>query len=197
MILGITGGTGSGKTTLLEAARELGFLVLDCDRIYHRLLETDPRLLSAIEEAFPGTVEAGTLQRKKLGAIVFGDPRALETLNAITHGVVRREVERQLTGEKNIAIDAVALFESGLCGLCDVTVAVTAPKEQRILRLMERDGISREYAQSRMDAQPSDQWFAQHCDHLLENTSDRSQFYGKCLAFLRQLGIMKENSQEE
>ena len=77
MILGITGGTGCGKTTLLEMIRQAGGVVLDCDAIYHELLRTDGALLAAIEDRFPGTVEGGTLQRKKLGAVVFADPEAL------------------------------------------------------------------------------------------------------------------------
>ena len=73
MIIGITGGTGCGKTTLLDLIREKGGLVLDCDDIYHQLLRTDTEMLNAIEARFPGTVENGQLQRKKLGAIVFAD----------------------------------------------------------------------------------------------------------------------------
>jgi dephospho-CoA kinase len=67
MIFGITGGTGCGKTTLLTCLAQAGVLVLDCDAIYHRLLQTDPSLTAAIEERFPGTVENGQLLRKKLG----------------------------------------------------------------------------------------------------------------------------------
>ena len=71
MILGITGGTGCGKTTLLELLRQRGAMVLDCDAIYHGLLERDPTLLAAIAQRFPGVVADGRLQRKKLGAVVF------------------------------------------------------------------------------------------------------------------------------
>ena len=67
MILGITGGSGSGKTTLLNLIREAGGLVMDCDAIYHDLLQTSPDLLAAIGNRFPGTVEDGALNRKKLG----------------------------------------------------------------------------------------------------------------------------------
>ena len=88
MIFGITGGTGCGKTTALEAIEALGGVVLDCDAIYHELLKTDPSLLASIDARFPGVVENGELQRKKLGAIVFGDPQALLDLNAITHAAV-------------------------------------------------------------------------------------------------------------
>ena len=69
MIIGITGGTGCGKTTLLEAIKAMGGLVLDCDAIYHELLQSDKEMLRAIADRFPGTVEDGQLQRKKLGAI--------------------------------------------------------------------------------------------------------------------------------
>ena len=190
MILGITGGSGSGKTTLLKTAEALGFLVLDCDAIYHNLLRTDRALLHAIESRFPGSVEDGQLQRKKLGARVFSDPDALKDLNAITHSAVIREVRRQLIADRHIAIDAAALFESGMDDLCDVTVTVTAPKEIRIARLMARDGISRNYAESRIDAQPRDDWYAEKSNHILVNDTDPGTFQTKCLAFFRQLGIM-------
>ena len=191
MILGITGGTGCGKTTLLRCIEDCGGLVLDCDAIYHRLLETDAALLSAIETRFPGTVENGILQRKKLGAIVFSDENALSDLNAITHRAIKTEVLRQLQSRPVLAaIDAIALFESGLAELCDVTVAVTAPTECRVQRLMVRDGISEEYARNRINAQHNDEWFRAHCDCVLENIHTKEQFYVKCLAFLRELGIM-------
>jgi dephospho-CoA kinase len=197
MILGITGGTGSGKTTLLKTAEALGFQVLDCDRIYHELLRTDTQLLSAIENRFPGTVENGQLQRKKLGAVVFADPADHADLNGITQGAICQAVEKQLDRNRNIAIDAIALLESGLSRLCDVTVAVTAPKELRLQRLMARDGITHSYALSRIEAQPEDDYYRQNCGYVLENDGDELQFQRKCLAFFRQLGIMKKNLKEE
>ena len=191
MIIGITGGTGSGKTTLLKELEKLGALVLDCDAIYHELLRTDTALLRAIETRFPGTVENGQLQRKKLGNIVFSDKNALDDLNRITHAAIYKEVLQLLEAKPALAaIDAIGLFESGLDKLCDVTVAVTAPAEVRIRRLMERDCIPEEYARMRISAQPSDSWFSEKCGYVLENTGSQRDFQVKCLAFLQKLGIM-------
>ena len=191
MIIGITGGTGCGKTTLLKVIEAQGGLILDCDAIYHELLTTDPVLLNAIEARFPGTVENGALHRKKLGAIVFSDENALLDLNKITHSAVKAEVLRRLeTAPSLAAIDAIALFEGGLAELCDVTVAVTAPEEVRVKRLMARDGISETYARSRIAAQREESWFRERCSRILENNGTEIQFRSKCLAFLKELDII-------
>jgi dephospho-CoA kinase len=190
-IIGITGGSGCGKTTLLDIIREKGGLVLDCDALYHRLLQEDPALPAAIEARFPGVVENGQLQRKKLGNIVFSDASALKDLNKITHTAVKQEVQRQLSLHEGLAaIDAIGLFEGDLAALCDVTVAITAPEEMRVQRLMAREGISQEYARSRIAAQRSSAEFAALCQHTLENDGDICAFRAKCLAFLADFGIM-------
>ncbi len=192
MIIGITGGSGSGKTTLLSILEQRGALVLDCDRIYHSLLSTDSRLLQAIEARFPGTVEGGVLQRKKLGSMVFSDPQALSDLNAITHPAITDAVLCKLTPAPPLAvIDASILLESPLRSLCDITVGVIAPLEQRIARLRERDGISREYALMRIESQPEDGWYREKCDYILENNGNLDAFHSQCLAFFQELGIME------
>lgn len=188
MILGITGGTGCGKTTLLGCIRERGGLVLDCDAIYHELLKTDAQLLAAIAARFPGTVEDGVLQRKRLGSIVFQDAQALLDLNAITHKAVKAEVLRRLNPKPALAaIDAIALFEGGLAELCDATVAVCAPVEDRVRRLMARDGISESYARSRIAAQHENAWFREHCDYILNNDTTQEQFQRKCRELLEKM----------
>ena len=193
MIIGITGGTGCGKTTLLEAIEGCGGLVLDCDAIYHQLLQSDKEMLAAIESRFPGTVENGVLQRKKLGAVVFSDEQALLDLNRITHSAVKKEVQRQLGSQPKLAaIDAIGLFEGNLAELCDVTVAVTAPVEDRVRRIMLRDGISEDYARKRIAAQHADAWVRQRCDYVLENNGTKADCQAKCLAFLSDIGIIKE-----
>ena len=191
MIIGITGGTGSGKSTLLQLIENQGGLVLDCDAIYHNLLQTDHNLLQSIENAFPGTVIDGKLERKKLGAIVFNDEKALQKLNKITHAAVKAEVLRLLETKPALAaIDAIGLFEGELDGLCDVTVAVIAPAEKRIARIMARDGISETYARDRIAAQHSDDWYRKQSDYILENDGSFQDFQGKSLAFFRKIGIM-------
>lgn len=190
-IIGVTGGSGSGKSTLSRILQERGFLFLDCDRIYHELLESDTAMLRAIARRFPEAMTGTTLERKKLGAIVFADPAALQDLNAITHEAVKRAVVAQLDAWQGPAvIDAIALFEGGLAQLCDVTVAVTAPEEIRVRRLMARDHIPEHYARSRIAAQKKDSWFASHCDYTLENDRDPQAFAGKCVDFLESFAIM-------
>ena len=194
MILGITGGTGSGKTTLLKLVEELDGLVLDCDAVYHELLKTDKELLHAIEARFPGVVKDGILDRKALGNLVFSDEEALKDLNRITHGAVKKEVlSRLVNAPALVAIDAIGLFEGGLAELCDTTVAVTAPVEARIARLVARDGITPGYAEKRIRAQKEQDYFISKCDYHLENDADEAAFREKCLAFLHRKIIMKEN----
>ncbi len=193
MIVGITGGTGCGKTTALQAFADLGGTVIDCDALYHHLLKTDKDMLRAIDTRFPGVVTDGVLDTKALGRIVFANPNDLADLNRITHKFVLRTVKTEISETAgHIAIDAIALLESGLSDLCDVTVAVTAPEEIRIRRIMARDGISEEYAKQRITAQKPETFFRENCDHILENNSTKGDFYAKCLAFLAGLGIMKE-----
>ncbi len=184
-VIGITGGTGTGKTTALETVRELGGEIIDCDEVYHGLLASDKALLAAIEAAFPGTVEDGVLLRKKLGQIVFGDEGKLLKLNGITHGFVKKEVERLLAearraGKTLAAVDAIALIEGGLGALCQATVAVCAPEETRVRRLMAREGVTEEYARLRIRAQKSEDWFRQHCTVTLVNDGSREEFAEKC-----------------
>ena len=120
----------------------------------------------------------------------------LPILLGTTVGAVKKEVLRQLEytpGGVPIAIDAIALFDGGLAEVCDVTVAVTAPEDVRVQRLTARDNITEAQALQRIRAQKEASYFANKCDHILENNSTQADFQEKCLAFFRQLSIIKEN----
>ena len=169
-ILGITGPTGAGKTTLLREVEKLGGGVIDCDAVYHELLKSDTALQNRLEQAFgPLRDQAGAIDRKKLGAVVFHDPEKLETLNSIAwEAVVARtgelaEAYRE-QGRALAAVDAIALLECPLKELCQLTVAVLAPPEVRVRRIMAREGISQDYAWARVKAQKPDEYFIQSCD---------------------------------
>lgn len=157
-VIGITGPTGAGKTTALHALEQLGAIVLDADRVYHRLLAESPAMQTALVQAFgPGILDGdGAIDRKRLAGAVY--PDRLEELNQITHPLiitaVMEEVEKARTeGYPAAAIDAIALVESGLADRCDVVVSVLAPMEERIRRIMVRDGIDEAYARRRALAQ--------------------------------------------
>src|SRR5699024_8003137 len=92
-VVGITGGTGCGKTTVLTVLQAMGFSTIDCDALYHQMLEEGGKLVEKIGELFPGTVENGVLHRKRLGNIVFEDPDALARLSAITDEAVDKRVQ--------------------------------------------------------------------------------------------------------
>jgi dephospho-CoA kinase len=184
MVVGITGPTGSGKTTALNAIRELGGCVLDLDAVYHGLLKTDKNLLDELDGRFPGVIQNGELDRKALGSIVFADKNALADLNAITGKYILAEMDRQLDiarqqGLPIAAIDAINLLEGDLPDRCDVTVAVTAPVEIRVKRLMARDQISEEYARLRISAQQPNAYFEEHCDYTLHNSGKSKEIFAQ------------------
>ncbi len=178
-VLGITGPTGAGKTTLLKEVEKLGGAVIDCDAVYHDLLERDGALQHSLEKTFgPLRDESGAIDRKKLGTIVFGDPEKLRQLNIIAQTATVRRTQELLEGYRRkgialAAIDAIALLESPLAKLCDVTLAVVAPAKIRVKRIMDREGITEEYAWLRVKAQKSDEYFVKGCDHTLVNDCDQ------------------------
>lgn len=182
LIVGVTGPTGAGKTSALRALEQLGGCVLDCDAIYHDMLRSDDGLRRAITDAFGRVFTAdGQLDRQKLGTLVFGDPQQLERLNTIIYAHLPRELERRMAASPApiIGIDAINLVESGLSKLCDRTLAVLAPVEDRIRRIMARDGISDEYARLRVAAQKDDAFYRTHCTDILENTSPAPEAFQK------------------
>lgn len=131
-VIGITGPTGAGKTTALNALRSLGGQIIDADAVYHDLTRSSPALRAELEARFGPVYNGETLDRKKLGAVVFQDQKALADLNAITHKYVAQETARRIASARQagvpaVGIDAIALLESPLAAYCDRTLAITAP----------------------------------------------------------------------
>ena len=127
VVIGITGGTGSGKTSALEAIRDLGGRVIDCDEVYHEMLRDSAELRHAIEVKFHGVFNSdGTLDRKKLGELVFENKERMAQLNEVIYRFIVPEVQRRCQAGELVAVDAINLIESGAEALCDRTVAVTA-----------------------------------------------------------------------
>lgn len=192
-VIGITGGTGSGKTTVLKVLEAMGAKTVDCDALYHALLEENAEMLAEIDGSFKGVVVHGRLDRKKLGELVFADPAALERLNEITHRHVGKAVEEILKsaadeGRKLAAVDAIALIESGLSKKCDFVIGVVAPARLRIERIMRREGITREYAEKRLRAQKDDSFFRENSDMLLVNDfQSETEFSRYCQKVLEEL----------
>ena len=180
IVIGLTGGSGAGKTSALRAIEKMGGCVLDCDAIYHEMLKSNITLRNDITEAFGDVFNAdGTLDRLKLGNVVFADNTALERLNAIIYACFPGELTARIDGTDApiIGIDAINLMESGVDKLCDFTIAVIAPIESRVKRIMMRDNISEEYARLRIGAQKNDDFYRTHCTAVLENNAQSSEVF--------------------
>lgn len=200
IVIGITGPTGAGKTTVLNVLRDMGGAVADCDAVYHDLLRASAPLREELRARFGESIfeETGDLRRKELGAIVFGDAQALADLNAITHRHILARLRRLIAqasaeGRPAIALDAIALLESGAGALCDTTVAVTASEELRVGRIMAREGIPEDYARARIAAQKPSAWFEERCTHTLRNDGDREALEARARALFQSI-LCKEDS---
>lgn len=191
-VIGLTGPTGAGKTTVLKMLQSHGAAILDCDRIYYEILGSDAALRGELTETFGDVfLSDGTLNREKLGKLVFQDEKSLQKLNTIIYYYMGLEIRRRLVEEKKkgtrlAAIDAVNLIQSGLGELCCFTVAVTAPEEARLSRIMARDGITREFALSRIRAQENDEYFTRHCHAVLQNDGTPAELKEKAEKLLKE-----------
>lgn len=185
IVIGITGPTGAGKTTALLELATMGGAIIDCDAVYHRLLEQDTDLRRALCDRF-GDVTApdGGIDRKELGRVVFGDASALADLDAIIKPYVTAAVEDALAAAKEqgsvaAAVDGITIIESGLATRCDATVAVLAPVDDRVRRICAREGISEEYARARVAAQKDDAFFRTNCDYVLFNDCASAEAFAR------------------
>ena len=168
MIIGLTGGIGSGKSTIAKQLRDMGYRVYDTDSEAKRLIVEDTRVRQQIEQLFGSEVyKDGIYQTALVAQRVFADHSLLAKLNAIVHPAVKADImnrvsrlasrESQVGNQKNLFfIECAILYQAGFDTLCDKVVAVTAPEEIRLARVMKRDGTTIEKVRARIHAQEAE-----------------------------------------
>lgn len=192
-ILGITGPTGSGKTTVLDTIQQYGGYIIDCDKVYKDLLKTDKNLIAKIEDTFGRCRDANNnFNTRELWLKIAKDINKLNQLNNITHPVIVSQVKNiidNLDKDFNniVAIDAFALFESGLDKICNTTLAVVAPTWIRIKRIMIRDNITEKYAISRIESQKSNEYYIEKCEYTIYNQGTAEELKAKATEFVNNL----------
>ncbi len=171
-VIGLTGPTGSGKSTFSAMLRESGFFVADADAAARAVVQAGSPVLDELCEAFGADIlgSDGTLCRKTLAARAFSSPENVRRLNALTHPAIERTLFAQIAAHpeaRGAVIDAAALIESGISEKCDLIAVVLAPGEERLRRIMLRDGLTEAQARQRMQAQPPDAFYLEKADVVL------------------------------
>lgn len=165
MVVGLTGQTGAGKSTVSCLFAESGFCVIDADQIARAVVHKGSRCLLELTECFSDILlPNGELNRKALAKQAFQNKKNLELMNSIMYPYIMGEILRQIhhhsrMGQKLILLDAPTLFESRADDFCELIISVTARAELRKARILQRDSITEEAAQARMDAQLPEQFF--------------------------------------
>ncbi len=181
VIVGLTGKTGSGKSTVSKILEEKGAAIIDGDKVARKVLAKDNTLLLKLSESFGDTIiKDGVLDRKALAALAFKDKESTEKLNEVTHPHITKEVNKRLLelkskGVRVAVIDAAALFESEISKKCDIIVVTHAPKDERLKRILQRDGLTKSEALLRISAQKEDDFYISKADYLINN------FYPNCI----------------
>ncbi|MDY4697270.1 dephospho-CoA kinase [Selenomonas montiformis] len=175
-IIGLTGGIASGKSTVSSFFRQKGAAVLDADRIARELSEPGGKLHAEYVHHFGAEVlqSDGTLNRRRIGQIVFSDPQQKQWLDAVSHPAIRAELLRKLEQKRNekqrlILLDIPLLFESGWDKMADKTCLVYVDESVQLQRLMKRDGYTRREAQDRIAAQMPLEEKKKRADYLIDN----------------------------
>lgn len=192
-VIGVTGPSGAGKSLFCSFFENEGCLHLDCDKIYHSLVDAPSECTRALEAEFGSSVikPDGSLDRVALGAIVFapGADGLRARLNEITHAFVLAEVRKLIANtEKECAvIDAPLLFEAEFDKECDLTVALLASPELRLARLCERDSRTVEALRARMAAAPSDEFYSSRANITVINDGDADKLRFAAEKILREI----------
>lgn len=200
MILGLTGSVGSGKSTVADMLSQMaGAVIVDADAIVYELQQPGQDCLEEIVREFGDEILAadGSLDRKKLGSIVFQKPDRLARLNAIMHPrvwdtMVRRVTE--LAHTELVVLMVPLLFEIGADRLCDAVAVVTLSEKERERRLRERDNLTPEQILERLAAQMPQEQKVQRADYLIDNSGSIEQTLEQVRAMVEKLRSMAHNS---
>ena len=176
-IIGITGNSGSGKSTISKMVQDkCNGIVIDADKIARNMACADSNYLKEIANVF-GTdiISNNKLDRKKMADIIFNDKIQKEKMDEITFKYVVNEIKLRINLAKEqydcIILDVPLLFESKLNEICDYTIGVIAKEEDKICRICKRDNINREKAIQRINSQPSDEFYINNCDYIINNSN--------------------------
>jgi dephospho-CoA kinase len=170
--IGLTGGIGSGKTTVAKVFELCGVPVYYADEASKRLYHTDSELMASLKTHFGEDIyQNGQLNRTKLAAIVFGDKKKLDLLNALVHPPTIRDAEQWMNRQSApyVIKEAALLFESGSVAGVDFVIGVFAPVHVRIKRVMEREKISRDDVMARINRQINETIKMRLCDYVITN----------------------------
>ena len=191
LILGVTGGSGCGKSSFCRELAAMGAHVIDADIVAREVVKLGSSALAEITKTFGEEylLGSGELDRRRLGAAVFSDAEKLHKLNEITHKYIIEEISKQLLeiGSGLRVVDAAVLFESGLAELCGRTAYVLADEPTRCARIMRRDGLSREEARSRINAQQPDSFYLSHADDIIDNSGSEAALRETAKKYWKQL----------
>ncbi len=185
-VIGLTGGIGTGKTRVSEMLGALGAAIVNADLLGHRVYAPQSEGWREVVDEFGREVLTpdGEIDRRKLGPIVFGDPEALQKLNAIAHPKIYKLAEESIKklaeqGREVAVLEAALLIEAKWTPLVDEVWVTVAPEQDVVRRIQERNGLDEEAIRSRTAAQMSQDERVAHADVVVNNAGDLNELRNK------------------
>lgn len=200
MIIGLTGSIASGKSTVAKMITALGLPIVDADIVARDVVEPGAETLTLIAEQFGQDIllEDGTLNRVKLGDIIFHEPSKRKILNDIMHPAIRQEMLRQRdayieAGNKHVVMDIPLLFESKLQHYVERIIVVSVSEEVQLRRLMKRNNLSKEDALARMHSQLPMSVKEKGADAVIYNNENLGQTEEQLKKILTKWNVLEVN----